>query len=243
MSGNTNTGLRAKIDEIKSIIQGWGPLPANPAELVDTEPFFMQAILIKIGDQMKVRVDTDDFNITFEDLIGDEGRIGVTMEYLNHMKQRLPVFKAMLEEVAMDPSDTAVVMEEIARNRGDQELNKIPGWNGPSAVKSRFQWEKQIGKTFLKIAYFRDTITENYVTEGLFVPFPPQSQWLIKDGRRYEWQVREQDRDRLFREGFVDTDFGTGEVIDKDVSTPPRMARYLENLANSSTSAPKRRQN
>lgn len=87
---------------------------------------------------------------------------------------------------------------------------------------------KRIGTTFLEIAYFRDEITGEYVTRGLIVPFPPQLQWLIKEGRKCEWLVRPEDRGILLSGGFVDTDFGTNEVIDEDVSTPSMMATYLD---------------
>ena len=58
----------------------------------------------------------------------------------------------------------------------------------------------------------------------------PPRQWVIKDGRKYQWDLQIKDGDlRVAEGGLVDTDHGAGEVIDEDVSTPPKMAAYLEN--------------
>lgn len=224
MPRNADANSREKIDTIISIIQSWDTLPIDPAEFKDTQPFSGRAYLVKIYDQIKIRThNIGDLNITFDDL---NGRIGLD---LNMLENRLSTFKEILDEVATDPSDDkAYVREEVARERGDQDLKEISGWDGPSRETSGFIWTKRIRNTYFTIAYFRDEITNEYVTRGLIVPFPPQPQWLIKDGRKYEWQVRPDDRARLFSEGFVDTDFGTGEIIDEDVSTPATMAVYLE---------------
>jgi hypothetical protein len=63
---------------------------------------------------------------------------------------------------------------------------------------------------------------------------PPLQQWLIKNGRRYEWGASgPEDWERMLSGKFIDTDKGLGEAIDEDVSTPEKMAAYLEKIAKS----------
>ncbi len=113
--------LIGKIAAIRGIISSWGTLPINPTEFLDTQPFWGQAFLVKIGDQIKIRTcNVGDLDISIDDLMG---RMGIGMDYLSMLENRLSIFKEIFDEVAMDPSsDTAYIREEVARERGDQEL-------------------------------------------------------------------------------------------------------------------------
>jgi hypothetical protein len=176
--------LIGKIDTIRGIIRSWDTLPINLTEFVDTQPFWGQAFLVKIGNQIKIRTyNAGDLDISVDDLMG---RMGIGMDFLSMLENRLSIFKEIFDEVAMDPSnDAAYIREEVARERGDQELREISGWEGPSRERFGFIWTKSISRTILRIAYFRDNVTGEYVTRGLIIPFPPSPQWLIKDGRGF----------------------------------------------------------
>lgn len=92
-------------------------------------------------------------------------------------------------------------------------------------------WTKLIGYTCLQIEYSKNQATKKYVTTGLIVPPSPQEQWLIKDGRIYEWVLEPKDWQRVFSGELVDTHSGTIGVIAEDISTPQNMAIYLEKTA------------
>jgi hypothetical protein len=92
-------------------------------------------------------------------------------------------------------------------------------------------WTKLIGYTCLQIEYSKDQATKKYITKGLIVPPSPQQQWLIKDGRIYEWVLEPKDWQRVFSGELVDTHSGTVDVIAEDISTPQKMAVYLEKNA------------
>jgi len=114
---------------------------------------------------------------------------------------------------------------------GKPEVAEIPGWDELVVRGTTFTWEKMIGNTFLRIGYSKDQATEEYATIGLILPSPPQEQWLIKDGMRYEWVLEQKDYQRIISGEFVDTHSVTGDTIAEDVSTPPKMAAYLEETA------------
>lgn len=133
------------------------------------------------------------------------------------------IFEDDLEHFQIDS-----VTHEVSRK---PEVAEIPGWDELVVRGTTFTWTKMIGNTFLRIGYSKDQATEEYVTIGLILPSPPQEQWLIKDGMRYEWVLEQKDYQRIFSGEFVDTHSLTGDVIAEDVSTPPKMAAYLEKTA------------
>lgn len=107
----------------------------------------------------------------------------------------------------------------------------IPGWDKPAMKGSTMSWKKMIGYTFLQIEYSKDQTTNKYVTKGLIVPPGPQQQWLIKDDRIFEWVLEPNDWHRVFSGEFVDTHSGVIDEITEDISTPQKMAAYLEKTA------------
>lgn len=93
-----------RINEINEIIDKWRPFPSStPPVFVDPESFVAghDAHLAKIGDQIKIRTtNVGDIDITYDDLRGDSGRIGISFEFLDLLKNRLSAFKKELDEVA-----------------------------------------------------------------------------------------------------------------------------------------------
>jgi len=84
--------LARKIDEIKSVIESWGPLPAEPRDLMDQEPFVdigcgVASYLMRSGDNIKIHTtNVYDLEITFEEL---GNRIGTGLPYLKRLMERL----------------------------------------------------------------------------------------------------------------------------------------------------------
>jgi hypothetical protein len=95
--------LRKIVDAIRATINSWGPLPTEPAEFVDTESFSdvcpgTEAFLVKTGDQVKVRAaNIGDLKITYDDLVGEGGRIGIGRDFLIMLQNRLSTFKDLLD--------------------------------------------------------------------------------------------------------------------------------------------------
>ena len=154
---------------------------------------------------------------------------------------------ALILEPLEEKDDIVFFGEDIERyeidpNSGEVKMSKktdyvgIPGWNGPNKADSAITWENNIGKIYLKIAHLKDEVAEEYTIRGLIVPMPPLQQWLIKNGRRYEWGASgPKDWAQILSGKFVDTDKGSGVAIDEDVSTPEKMAAYLEKTAKNLT--------
>ena len=98
--------LRKIVDEIRATINNWGPLPTEPAEFVDTESFSdvcpgTEAFLVKTGDQVKVRAaNIGDLKITYDDLVGEGGRIGISRDFLIMLQNRLSTFRDLLSMAA-----------------------------------------------------------------------------------------------------------------------------------------------
>jgi hypothetical protein len=120
------------------------------------------------------------------------------------------------------------VTHEVNKNT---EVVEIPGWDKQVVKGTTITWTKLIGYTCLQIEYSKDQATKKYVTAGLIVPPSPQEQWLIKDGRIYEWVLEPKDWQRVFSGELVDTHSRTVDVIAEDISTPQKMAIYLEKTA------------
>jgi len=116
------------------------------------------------------------------------------------------------------------------------DLQHIPEWDGPEkAIGDMYRWGREIGYNHLVIRYLRDKVTGKYITEGIFwdVSQLMGQRWIIQNGRKFvldlqlsSWgDLRTEDGD------LAVTGRGPGEVIDDDVSTPKKMAAYLEKLA------------
>ena len=104
MPGSFDASLRSRIDEINATINGWRPLPTNPVEFVDPEPFTgintSSAFLVKTGDQIKIRTHyKNDLNINY-DLVGTGDRIGIGRDFLVMLYRRLSAFKKLLDDEA-----------------------------------------------------------------------------------------------------------------------------------------------
>jgi hypothetical protein len=113
----------------------------------------------------------------------------------------------------------------------------VAGWDSSKkAIGDMYRWDKTINDYHLIIRYLKDKMTGEYVTEGIFWDVSKMvggRRWLIQRGRKFEldpqltpwhdWRHEEGD--------FVVTGKGLGKVIDDDVSTPEKMAAYLEKLA------------
>jgi hypothetical protein len=101
-----NDESKTIIAEIRATIDSWKPLPAKPSEFIDPKTFtgipMPGAYLVKIGDEIKVRTDyiEDDLSITEKDLIPPEGRLGVGREFFIMLQNRLSAFKKLLDEAA-----------------------------------------------------------------------------------------------------------------------------------------------
>ena len=116
------------------------------------------------------------------------------------------------------------------------DFNMPSGWEELGRTESLIAWMKQIKGNTLRVQYSKDIITDEWSTEGIILSIFPVKHWIIKDGRKYLWDLQtvqtERGIDLKVAEGdLVDTDHGAGEVIDDDVSTPEKMAYYLEKLA------------
>jgi hypothetical protein len=143
-------------------------------------------------------------------------------------KDDIVFFGEDIKHYEIDPNSGEVRMSEKT------DVVGIPGWKGPINKADVITWENNIGKPYLTIAYFKDEVAEEYTTRGLIVPMPPLQQWMIKNGRRYEWGASgPEDWGRMLSGKFIDTDKGFGVAIDEDVSTPEKMAAYLEKTVKS----------
>jgi hypothetical protein len=91
--------IAKKIDEIKSVIQSWKPLPAEPIDLIDQKPFVVvgsgvASYLMKSTDNIKIHTtNSGDLEITFKEL---SNRIGIGLPYLRCLMKRLEIFHAYL---------------------------------------------------------------------------------------------------------------------------------------------------
>ena len=105
MSGNSDAVLKERINVIRTIIKSWEPLPEAPTDFLDSQSFSgnnpeTKAFLIKIGEQIKIQTRKGDLDITFDDLIGATGRIGIGLDFLIMLENRLAPFKKLLDEAA-----------------------------------------------------------------------------------------------------------------------------------------------
>ena len=116
-------------------------------------------------------------------------------------------------------------------------LPRIPGWSGPEkAIGDMFRWGKKIANNRLIIRYLKDKASGNYVTEGIFWDVSKLiggQRWFIKNGKKFELEFKLTSwGDPQTEDGdLAVTGRGLGETIEEDVSTPERMATYLEQLA------------
>ena len=120
--------------------------------------------------------------------------------------------------------------------REEHNLPHILGWDGPKkAIGDMYRWGKEIGYNHLIIRYLKDEVTGEYVTEGIFWDVSKLvggRRWLIQNGRKFDLDLQLTSwGDLRVEEGdLAVTGRGPGEVIDEDVSTPEKMATYLEKL-------------
>jgi hypothetical protein len=133
------------------------------------------------------------------------------------------IFADDLECLRIDPKT-----HEVIKN---PEIIEISGWDNPIVKGMTMTWMKKIDNAFLQIEYSKDKATKDYVTKGLIIPPLPQEQWIIKDGRIYIWGADEEDWQRLFSGEFIDKSNEMVNVINEDISTPQKMAAYLEKTA------------
>ena len=88
-----------KIDEIRSVIESWIPLPPEPKDLRDPIPFVdvgsgIASYLMKSEDNIKIHTtNAGDLEITFDEL---GNRIGTGLPYLRRLKERLDPFHTYL---------------------------------------------------------------------------------------------------------------------------------------------------
>jgi len=88
-----------KIDEIKSIIDSWKPLPTRHERLQDADPFVnigggIASYLMKSGNNVKIyATNIGELEISFDEL---GNRIGTGLPYLRRLKGRLETFKEIL---------------------------------------------------------------------------------------------------------------------------------------------------
>lgn len=99
-----------------------------------------------------------------------------------------------------------------------------------------FRWGKKIANNRLIIRYLKDKASGNYVTEGIFWDVSKLiggQRWFIKNGKKFELEFKLTSWGDLQTEDgdLAVTGRGLGETIEEDVSTPERMATYLEQLA------------
>lgn len=133
------------------------------------------------------------------------------------------IFGDDLERFEIDP-----VTHEVGLN---PNVVEIPGWDRSIVKGTTLTWTKLTGETLLRIIHAKDKSTNEYAITGLVFPLPPQAQWLVKDGRRYEWSLQPKDLQRVLSGESVDTPSERGDDIAEDVSNPQKMASYLEKLA------------
>lgn len=88
-----------KIDEIKSVIDEWGPLPIEPKRIQDSAPFVnigngVASYLMKSGNRIKILATNEgELEISYDEL---GNRIGTGLPYLRRLAGRLEVFKEIL---------------------------------------------------------------------------------------------------------------------------------------------------
>lgn len=88
-----------KINEINKIIQGWGPLPAEPRILRDETPFIgakmgVPSYLLKNGQTVKIEAaNVGELDISYSEL---GNRIGTGLPYLRRLISRLEPFHDLL---------------------------------------------------------------------------------------------------------------------------------------------------
>jgi hypothetical protein len=116
------------------------------------------------------------------------------------------------------------------------DLPHIPGWVGPLKAKGdMYRWGKEIGNIHLLIRYLKDKVTGEYATEGVFwdISRPIDRRWIIQNGRKFvlDFVLTPSGDLGLTEDDFAVTGIAPGEVIDENVSTPEKMAKYLEKLA------------
>jgi len=118
----------------------------------------------------------------------------------------------------------------------ESKLPVLPGWDGPDKTPGgMYRWGKVIGYTHLIVRCFKDKVTGEYVTQGVLwdvsnlVGAP---RWLIRDNRKFVLDFALVAPGDLMREDgdWTATTYGVGEVIEVDLSTPEKMADYLERL-------------
>lgn len=118
----------------------------------------------------------------------------------------------------------------------ETKICNMPGWEGPDQTSGgMYRWSKSTNNTRLLIRYRPDKVTNEFVTEGIFFELDllKGKRLMIKDNKKFgldiqitstgDWRTEDGD--------LAVTTHGPGEVIDEDVSTPKRMAAYLERLA------------
>jgi len=115
------------------------------------------------------------------------------------------------------------------------DLPKLPGWSEPEKVsKDEYRYGNDINNTHLIIKYFRDSITETCITEGIFwdVGTLFGKKWLFRDNRRFDldFQLTSWGDLKVEEGDLAPTTHGLGEYIETDISTPEKMAVYLEML-------------
>ena len=175
----------------------------------------------------ELTIDFDIFHTNFSCETVSDKVAALILEPLEE-KDDIVFFGEDIERYEIDPNSGEVKMNEKT------DVIRIPGWNGPVKAGTTLTWENEIGNTHLAIAYIKDEVAEEYTTEGLIIPMPPLKQWLLKNGRRYEWGASgPEDWGRILSGKFIDTAKGLGEAIDESVSTPEKMAAYLEKTAKS----------
>ncbi|MDD4650855.1 MAG: hypothetical protein PHQ34_01365 [Methanothrix sp.] len=116
------------------------------------------------------------------------------------------------------------------------DLPHIPEWDGPEkAIGDMYRWSRDIGYNHLVIRHLRDKVTRKFITEGIFwdVSQLMGQRWIIQNGRKFVLDIQLSSWGDLRTEDcdLAVTGIGPGEVIDDDVSTPKKMAAYLERLA------------
>ena len=87
-----------RIDEINRVIMSWRPLPSEPRELQDLEPFVnvqgMKSYLMRSDADIKIHTtNAGDLDITYEEL---GNRIGTGLPYLRRLSSRLDSFHTYL---------------------------------------------------------------------------------------------------------------------------------------------------
>lgn len=120
----------------------------------------------------------------------------------------------------------------------EHELPHIPGWDGPEkAIGDMYRWGRKVNNIHLVIRYLRWKQPE-ICYRGVFwdVSQLMGQRWLIQNDRKFILDfVHTAAGDIQVKDGdLAATGRGPGEAINEDVSTPEKMAVYLEKLANNS---------